>query len=721
MRAGCTTRPGVGSRVGSAVGHRTIGRAIGIALAGLLAACSGANREGTQPDTTDELGQTEAAGKSGSTAESPEEAAALGPINKGSFREHPGKFAWVFDDDATKPSKLEIGKAEAAGYTVIDLSNTWTPYIFTEKTPGVEDQTENRYRKTFIGLANDEIDSDGDKLSSWEHNFLELYGIPPSLRVIKDEWDRIETEVQPCLDAANYDGSVFAGFTGTITYKRSTKGKRNRSARWFKSKLDDAMRKAKIAGDYEAAKDNPKTRTLYRQWREIQQPIDIVAHAQKRFRCEGLFTGRKGEGNFDPGIFDAPTTHALARFERKHDIMGWGHFKPDNVAMLAKSQQEAVHARLLRALTERVVASAGIIEDGSAKQWKKGKFRWKDKNGKEHELRDLVGEFSTAAFEALGVQTPESARERMAMLSDLGDGNFDNLLVAVKLPPLPEYYAENMQFQTVIDRGDVWYDFPYTEDGRRLGQPRGIFPHITVYVNYNDQRIPLMHWRTTIGSWRKEVNEGEVQMKYKNSDVGDRVWRDIVAAPVWIPPASTPPAELIKGRYKNGKFHRGVNYDEIGPGYRSAYGLVAAYHVRETLDETGAVVKTFDNSIRTHGSVDYMSILGRYSHGCHRLYNMDAVRLFSFVLRHRDYERKGRIPVGVGRYITVEDKTYHMKIGSRGYEYQLLEPIPVTVTSGRIRGRRRSPHTEYLPIPTKPGEETVEGEPVDVIEVPEAG
>jgi hypothetical protein len=265
-----------------------------------------------------------------------------------------------------------------------------------------------------------------------------------------------------------------------------------------------------------------------------------------------------------------------------------------------------------------------------------------------------------------------------------------------------------MEFSTVIDRGDVWYDFPYTENAERVSQPRRRYPHLTLYTHYLDQKIPLVHWRTTIGSWRNEVVEGEVMLKYKNSDVGARVWKDIVAAPVWIPPTTTPPAELIKPQWKNGRLRRDVSYDEIGPGFRSAYGLVAAYHIRQITDEEGTITSEFDNSIRTHGSVDYMSILRRFSHGCHRLYNMDAVRMFSFILGHRDHTRQGQQPVGVGRVLEHEGETYHMKITTRGYRYELVKPIDVVVTKGRIKGRRRSPITDYVPKPVPPMENEME-------------
>lgn len=691
----------------------------GLALALTLAVgCSGASKEGKPAES--ELGRTTAFGQADEA--DPEEPAQadedailpLGEITKTSFREHPAQKAWIMAP-GEEPTEMDIGQAEARGYTIVDLSNTWTPYIFTEKTPGAEDSTPNRYRQKYVGLANDQIDSDGDALGDHGHNYLELYGIPPALSVIKTEWDAHETDINPCLEESGFDPEVFKSFDGKIVYRKSGQNKRNRTAKMRLAKLKKEMRKAKLsfddAADLETAKTDSRTKKHYDNWRAIQGEVDVIDHAQRRFRCEHLFNnGKDGRGKFTKAVYDSATTHALANFERKHDIMGWGHFKRDNMDMLALSPNEASHERVLRAVTERVVTSAGILEDGSAAQWKRGKFRWKDEDGNEHELRDLVTEYSAATVEALGLQTPESTKAALAKLSDLGEGNFENLLVAIKMPPKPAYYGEDMKFSTVIDRGDVWYEFPYTEDGKKKSQPRSRFPHLTLYVHYADQKIPLVHWRTTIGSWRNEYKDGDVMLKYKNSDVGDRVWKDIVAAPVWIPPPSTPPAELIKGKWKNGKFRRGVNYDEIGPGFRSAYGLVAAYHIKQSKDADGNVVSEFDNSIRTHGSVDYMSILRRFSHGCHRLYNMDAVRLFTFVLQHREYSRIGQIPVGVGRRLEHDGRTFHMKIGTRGYKYELVEPIPVTVTRGRIRGSRSTPLEGYLERPLTEEEKAAQAE-----------
>lgn len=653
-----------------------------------------------------------------------------GPPRKTSMREHPAGKAWVIDrDKLPEPRELPIAQAEARGYTVIDLGDSWRPYIFTHKTPGVEDHGENAYAARYVDLANDRTDADGDALAEHEHNYLELYGIPPSLAVVLDEW-RALPEIEQCLSEAGYDGSHFDPSVGSIAYQKKAGPKRLRSWKWAKAKLEKDMRKAGLAdavaaGNYAAAAELPALKQSYEYFRGFDREVQIIRNAQIRFRCEQLFNEHDGKGKFDLGDFDGGTTHALANFEKKHNVMGWGHFTSDNIAVLALSPREAVHARLIRVLTERVVSAAGILEDGSAREWKPD-FRYTDEHGNEHELRDLATEFTQAAIAALELDDPDAAFAKLEQLEKLAaddpahpDG-FGELLVAIELPELPPYYGDDMQFSTTIDRGDVWYDFPWDEEGNQSSQPRQRTPKLTLYVTWRDQKIPLVHWRTTIGSWRSEMHEGKEYYAYKNSDVGDRVWQTIMAAPVWIPPESTPTGSLTKLKRVNGKLKRVVNYDETGPGYMSAYGLVAGYHVKLTPKSDGTVA-VFDNQIRTHGSVDYMSILRRYSHGCHRLYNMNAVRMFSMILQHRPYVREGQTKIGAGRSFESNGGTYVMKLDTRGYKFELVEPIPVTVTEGRVRGSRQTPYKEMMP---KPGvdysDAAVEGELAGEAETPAA-
>lgn len=669
------------------------------ALFALCFACSSTPPSSDVPATPAPVSPT------GGAAEppQPDEPAAAPPaalvFPKTSQREHPAGHAWVFDGPGTTPRRQEIAAAEAAGYTVIDLSDSWVPYIFSEKTVAVDDHQPNDYRQRYIDLANNRVDADGEPLSKHERNFLELYGIPPTLQVIAAEWRAIDEEVRPCLDAAGFDPEVLRGWTGGGIAYENKKTPDTRRLAQLRALLARDLKKAKLdPTDLEQAKDHPKLRRTYENMRALQAKIDVVDHAQRRLRCEKMFQSAEGEGRYTPGEFDSATTHALAQFEKKHAIMGWGHFTRENLVALARSQDESAHRRLLRVVEERVVSAAAIVEDGSAARWKP-KFRYKDRHGVEQPLRDLVRESVDAAIAALDLGTPESAKRQLGKLAELGGGGFAELLVAVKLPPLPDYYREDMAFEVVIDRGDVWYDFPFDANGKRLPQPRERYPHIIVYTVYEGQKIPLVRWRTTIGSWRSEMYNGVEHYKYKESDVGARVWKEIVAAPVWIPPATTPPRELVRRKWKDGRVRTVVNHAEFGPSYTSAYGLVAAYHIKEIKNPDGTLKAELDNSIRTHGSVDYMSILRRYSHGCHRLYNMSAVRLFSFILQHRQFNREGQIKLGFSREFVHDDQTFKISLKTRGYRYKLVEPIAVDVTEGRIRGNRKTPIEGYIPKP----------------------
>ena len=639
-------------------------------------------------------------------------------MTKTSLREHPLGKAWVIDPDKLdEPMQIAIDQAEARGYTVIDLGDSWTPYIFTAKTPGLEDRSDNSYAARYVDLANDRTDHDGDPLAEHEHNYLELYGIPPSLTVVLEEW-RALPELEQCLADADYDPSAFDPSIGAIAYRKQDAAKRVRSWKWAKSKLETDMKKAKLgeavsAGNYAAAAEVPSLQRAYDSFIALDREVQLIRNTQIRLRCEKLYNEKDGLGAYKTGEFDSSTTHGLANFEKKHDVMGWGHFTPENIAVLGLSPREAVHARLVRVLTERVVSSAGILEDGSARDWKPD-FRYTDESGAKHGLRDLAGEFAEAALTALELGDPDAALASLERLEQLAVDDpehperFGELLVAVKLPELPAYYSANMDFFTIIDRGDVWYDYPYDDDGSKRAQPRSRHPHLTLYIRYRDQKIPLIHWRTTIGSWRTEMHEGQEYYAYKNSDVGDRVWQTIMAAPVWIPPESTPTKSLTKLKNVGGRMKRVVNYDETGPGYMSAYGLVAGYHVKLNEHKDGTV-GVYDNQIRTHGSVDYNSILRRYSHGCHRLYNMNAVRMFSMILQHREYAREGQTQVGAVRKFDYKDAEYVMKLPTRGYKFELVEPIPVTVTEGRIRGTRQKPYDQLMPKPGVIYDET-EGE-----------
>ncbi|MBM4293200.1 MAG: hypothetical protein FJ138_18810, partial [Deltaproteobacteria bacterium] len=67
------------------------------------------------------------------------------------------------------------------GYSILDLRDSWTPRIFQSHTSAEGAQLEHPYNGVFAGLANDTADSEGQPLEEEEYNYLEVFGIPPSL------------------------------------------------------------------------------------------------------------------------------------------------------------------------------------------------------------------------------------------------------------------------------------------------------------------------------------------------------------------------------------------------------------------------------------------------------------------------------------------------------------------------------------------------------------
>ncbi len=646
----------------------------------------------------------------------------------------------------------------AAGLTVLDLSNFWVPFIFSERDGPDAPRLPNEFRPVFRKLANDwpyesrtraaarevverrveraraakifalreegvsEEDirerlgledpakadagaapdaGDADKFQGGlgdAENFLEVYGIPPSLSVLRkralDEIDR------PCFAEIDYD--AIRRFDGFVAYRsKDTAWAESKKGRTFARKMRRDMERLNVSDPLELLQhsDVKVSGGLVK----IALRYEALVEAQKLLVCEQLF--RPGaETTFRKGGLDWKTHQALLSFEHKNRIFGWGFFGKDTLEALGRTPKERLFDAFLRVLAERVADATGIIEDGSARGPDGGPAKYRDARGDETEVPNLVAEFSSTALRHMGLGTPDKVIE---FLKNLDNQSFDTLFVAVPLPDKPPYHGDVMELHAEIDRGDIWYDYPYTTDGKRRSQPRKGMPRTTLYVKWKEQDIPLVTMGTTIGGWRSELApDGYEYFKYKNSDVGPRVWRDIVAGPVWLPPDTTPVGDLVKQVTYRGRKIKVPNYDEFGPWYASAYGLVAAFHVRPVERRSGRV-DYFDNGIRSHGSVDYNSILRRFSHGCHRLYNHLAIRLFDFVLRHRKYSRVGQVEAGYSHKFAIEgegdeEETYTITIRSKGYKYELVEPVPINVLRGRIRGKQRTPITHYMP---KPGEE----------------
>ncbi|MDJ0762938.1 MAG: L,D-transpeptidase [Myxococcota bacterium] len=649
-------------------------------------------------------------------------------------------------------------QATAKGvYTVIDLSNFWVPFIFSEQDGEDGERLRNDFRPIFRKLANDwpyesrtmaaaratvdkriawaldakirelrdagvseedirerlgiepppEVATDGDggpatptgedPEEAFEgglgdvDNFLEVYGIPPSLSVLRKR--ALQEVNRPCFN--DIDLEKIKRFDGFVSYKNNdVANSESLKGRTFARKMRREMERLNVTDPLELT--NNLDAKVSRGLVDIALRYEAIVEVQKFLVCAGFY--RKGaETTYRKGAIDWKTHQALVAFEHKHRIFGWGFIGRKTLEALRKSPQERLFDGFLRVLAERIADATGIIEDGSAKGPDGKPAAYKDLEGQDHPVPNLVAEYTAAVIRHMDLGTPDKV---IGFLTRHDDGFFNKLFVAVPLPTKPPYYSDVMDLHAELERGDVWYEYPFNEDGSRRGQPRKNMPKLTLYVKWNGQDIPLATMGTTIGGWRSErAPDNYEYYKYKNSDVGPRVWKDIVAGPVWLPPGTTPVDDLVKTVVYRGRKISVPNYDEFGPWYASAYGLVAAFHVRPVERKSGNI-DYFDNGIRTHGSVDYNSILRRFSHGCHRLYNHLAIRLFDFVLRHKKYTRIGQVPAGYShQFTTSEDETHTIVLDSKGYRYELTDPLPINVLTGRVRGKQRVPIEHHMPKP----------------------
>ncbi len=519
--------------------------------------------------------------------------------------------------------------AVSSGLTVVDLGDNWASTPFSP----VDGETPP-YRATSVALANERFGSGAEWDPARRDRYFELFGIFPSPSVVRGRL--LDERRHSCHDAIE-DGPIAA------------------------------------------------LKATFAQWSKANSSAVLVLQAH--LRCEGMLGLRETAGQFD-----GPTQEALRLYQRKQMLPETGTLDFETrIAMVADSR-ELDFRSLLRTLRERVTDAAGLIEDGSASAtWQSVLDRQLDANEFRPALRptplpngapDLVSTATEAAALALGWTAPEAAREALFLHPPA------KLRVAVRLPPPPFYHLRAINLRVEIDRGDVWLDYPLDRDDHLLPSPVRRRATLTVYATAdNGVEIALVRWPTTIGGWKDERRpSGNVDLEYKGSAVGRRLWRDLLAGPAWFPPPTTPDKELIRRR-PDGRW--AADMEAIGPGYRSAYGLVAMLHHRPVSTTSGSALLV-DQQIRSHGSGNYRSILRGSSHGCHRLFNHLALRLASFLLQHREHRSHGSQGKRYSRILHWKDKHFALRAETRGYLYELVPPVPIDVLPGKIVHRRRS-------------------------------
>jgi hypothetical protein len=522
--------------------------------------------------------------------------------------------------DGSVVAHIGAADLEARGMTIVDLGDGWAPFVLRD-APGVEPQP---YLFTYRALADERFGEGPEWRVAREDRYFELFGIPPTLRVIHERMD--DAERHACHDGL--DVSALESYAHRIL------------------------------------PPSPPTPGGTTRRRSAEHGAAVRA-LRARLRCDRLLPARPAR---DETVLDASAIRALRAFQRKHAIVATGIVDDATKRALLEDSRELDFRTLLRALRERIVDATGLVEDGTG------------------DAPDLVGQATDAAARALGWTDVGAAR---AWLATLPEGGTRALLVGMRLPAPPRYHGRAMELRAAIDRGDVYY----TRGARRRRDD--VRPTLTLFARDGANEIALVRWPTTIGGWKPERTPGGgMRFAYKESPVGRVVWRDLYATPAWLAPPSTPPEDMVVRSGRGYDVHR----DLFEPGYHNAYGLVMLVHERPVHTREGEVLR--DEGVRTHGTVAYRSILNGESHGCHRLFNHQALRLAGFVLRHHAHTRLGPVPVRYAHDFSYRGRAYRLTLSTRGYLFRVDPPIPVDVLEGTPHGRR--PRERRAPAPSGP-------------------
>jgi hypothetical protein len=536
------------------------------------------------------------------------------------------------------------------------------------------------YHATYVALANERFEQAGaDAAMAADDRYLELYGVFPSLSILRERFAGDERHA--CHDAV--DDSALPRLAGVMWEEKPAAAQaRTGQARSLRAVLERQRTVRKLASVDDLAGINDYYRKSVARLKYLETVIATLTATEAHLVCDGLLDRKRLDG-----IYDWHTGKAIGLFQRKSFVVARGQLDEATRTALITDSREMDFRDALRVLRERVVDATGILADGSARNQPAPILGRLLDPAEMHIVPgheplpegapDLVSPTTEIAAQHLGWTDLDGVRQ---FLDQYADHLPKSLQVAVPLPEMPAYYTEHMDLRVELDRGDVWYD-PAPRHRKVARRPA-----VTLWTRANGKDIALVRWPTTIGGWEKErLPSGAVANRFKESDVGPRIWRDLYAAPAWFPPPSTPDDELVR-RSWNGRYS--LKRDSFGPGYRSAYGLAMFVH-HQVVPVRGGV-RMDDNGIRLHGSANYPSIVRGTSHGCHRMFNHYALRLASFVVEHRAHRRHGE---EVRNYSRVVHKggTRVIRLRSRGYRYELVPPVPVEVNEGRVLSRLKKP------------------------------
>jgi hypothetical protein len=686
----------------SPIGRAPAARAIALALAGLLAG-GGQTTQAASPAPADKEAAAAKAAAAAKTMAAAKEAAAKAAAAALAAANDP---IMVIEGGRVTAQKT-ADAARKEGLTVVDLSDDWLPYVFSE-TP----EKPQPLRPFLLDLANGRLRTGRQYARPHEDRFFEVFGIFPSLNLVR---------------------------------RRLADKKRHACHERVKDAVLEELSPKNVIPPEELEKvpnPNPETRAetpMVTTGRTIsprpltEQEKRAVIAMQAHLRCEDMLRGKA-----TPGRMDRWTAEGLKVYQHLHQLADNSKIDADTRTVLLGDSREHDFRLLLRVLRERIVDATGLLEDGSA-IGVQGQVQGRvldspefqplavpaekaqasaapaaqagaapaaapaqgkpaaaaDVSAKIVPAADLIAPATHAAAEALGWKSPDavlastlvappSAGSKKKAPKGKGPAPLP-VAVAIKLPPPPSYHGPKMELRAEIDRGDVVLERPkFDKEGHKKWKPPvADRPTLTLYAKAGDHEVALCRWPTTIGGWKTfEKKDGTMALKYKDSVTGDALWPEVLATPTWHPAPGMPTKRLL---IKVGDTFQ-PKTEIIGPGYRAAYGLVAIPHLQIMSRNAQGEPELMDLRIRSHGTPGYRSVKRGESNGCHRLHNFEALRLAAFLIKHHENERQGLVPEDYVRNLSYKGQTVALESESKGYRFKLTPPVPVTVLEGDVKG-----------------------------------
>ena len=280
-----------------------------------------------------------------------------------------------------------LARSVYAQETPIDLSDDWTPFIFDDMQGADGQPLSNRYRSVYIGLANDHGDPDGQPLAPGEHNYLELYGIPPSLSVLRARF--VDDKQRNC---SAVDLSKLAAVKSIPPRGDKAEMAVAKLAAQLRA-LEKERKKARLETLAELAEAQPKLAKAIAEVQKYAAERAAFPEVEKRLICEGML-GEKSKHK--RGEWDDPMRDAIIRFQHKHMLYDAAALRPETMSALGRSLLVNDYAALVRVLTEQIVAATGVLEDGSI-----GEKTYDSASGQKLPVRNMVDEAVKATLAQL--------------------------------------------------------------------------------------------------------------------------------------------------------------------------------------------------------------------------------------------------------------------------------------------------------------------------------